>query len=176
MQNKTSETPTTDLISQHGHAVKCTITPSAFLPDSCCVICGKTLAEVGGQRIIAQKLRGISTSNKFLGGGNPKYPHKSFKLNSSSTSPLYLVIWGEVSIWSEASIQRAIDAFHNGKRSWFCQICGQRVCSTCGAPINYPMGSDVLKDDGASSHCGIFPFDPGCINPECRNYRDWHCK
>jgi hypothetical protein len=141
-----------------------------FLPDDRCVICGKTIEEVGGKRITAQKFRGITISGESRGGGNSKYPYKSYKLSSA---PIYLVIWGEVSMWSEEAIQRATDAFHKGKRSWFCQICGQRSCSTCGAPINYPMGSDVLYENGSNPHCGIFPFDPGCINTKCKNYKEW---
>lgn len=171
MQNQTQGTLSSDLTPKNSHAERFTLSTPVFLPDSCCVICGKSIAEVGGRRITAQKFRGIMISNKYLGGGNPAYPYKSCKLNSSSTSPLYLVTWGELSMWSKSSIQRAIEAFHKGKRSWFCQICGRRVCSTCGAPINHPVLSDVLNNDGSNPHCGMIPCDPGCKNPSCTNYK-----
>ncbi len=135
-----------------------------LLPDSHCVICGKTIDEVGGRRIVAQKFRGISISKKPRGGGNPEYPHKSHKL---SPSPLFLVTWGEVTMWTEAAIQRAKRAFHKGRRSWFCQVCGQRTCYKCGAPIKLPVASDVLNDDGSSPHVHIVPCNLGCINPDC---------
>ena len=94
-----------------------------FLPDSHCILCGKSIEEVGGRRITAQHLRGITFSINSRGGGNP--PYKSYKLSSY---PFYLVIWGERSMWSQDAIQRAIDAFHKGRRPWFCQKCGRRTC------------------------------------------------
>jgi len=42
----------------------------------------------------------------------------------------------------------------------------------CGEPINYPVASDVIYDDGRIYHCMIIPADLGCINPNCVKYRD----
>ena len=146
------------------------VRPPVPSPASHCVICQKSLDEVGGKRIVAQQLRGVIISKEYRGGGNPDYPYRSFKI---SPTPLYLTVWGEMSMWPEDAIQRAVDDFQKGKASWFCQICGKRACSVCGAPINYPMGSDILNDNGSSSHCGIMPFNPGCINPRCKNFKEW---
>lgn len=138
-----------------------------FLPDSHCILCKKTIEEVGGRRITAQHFRGITFSVNRRGGGNP--PYRSIKL---SEYPFYLVIWGERSLWNQEAVQRATDAFHKGKKPWFCQKCGRRTCSICGAPINYPMASDLLNDDGSNPHLSIFPVKPTCINPTCQNYKE----
>ena len=136
-----------------------------FPPDDRCCVCEKSLEEVGGRRIIAQHLRGVVLSQKYRGGGNPDYPHKSFKINDK---PLYLVVWGKPSMWMEKAIQRALRAINEGKTPWFCQICGNRVCPECGSPLKHPVGSDVLYDDGCSSHVAMLPIHPGCTNPECK--------
>lgn len=142
-----------------------------LLPSDRCVLCGKTLEETGGRRLVANKLRGICLSNKFKGGGDADYPYQSVKLDDSEV--VYLLVWGEKEKWTLEAIARAKSEYLNGRRPWFCQVCGERTCSECGAPINLPMGSDVLSDNGCSSHVTIFPFDPGCINPECKKYREW---
>ncbi len=142
--------------------------PARF-PGSRCVICGKSLEEVGGRRIIAQEARGILIADKPTKGGSHPV-HKSVKIDSL---PLYLTIWGEKEMWCDKTIKRAVQVVSNGKKPWFCQICGKRDCSVCGQPINYPVASDVLYDNGGSSHCMIIPCDPGCINPACEKYKDW---
>lgn len=74
-------------------------------------------------------------------------------------------------MWSEESIQRATAAFHRGKRSWFCQLCGNRICPDCGSPLQQPVGSDVLYDDGFTAHVGMLPCHCGCVNPQCKNHK-----
>jgi hypothetical protein len=140
-----------------------------FLPFSHCVICQKSIEEIGGRRIIAQSMRGILFSNKPIGGGHKDHHYKSHKL---SPYPLYLVVWGPGTMWSEDAIQSATAAFHKGKRSWFCQLCGNRVCQDCGSPLQQPVGSEVLYDNGCTSHVPILPCHPGCVNPQCKNHKE----
>ena len=137
-------------------------------PAERCAICRRTLEQVGGMRLIANKLRGICLSPEFKGGGNADYPYQSVKLDDS----VYLLVWGEKDKWTPEAIERAKTEYLNGRRPWMCQVCGERNCSECGAPINLPMGSDVLYDSGCSSHVAIFPFHPGCINPNCKKYKE----
>jgi hypothetical protein len=140
-------------------------------PAHSCVICNKTLDQIGGRRLVAQQLRGITLSNKYQGGGNKDYSYKSFKFSEDSDD--YVVVWGEKSLWEKAAINRAISDYQAGKRPWFCQKCGLRGCSTCGEPINYPMGSGVIDGNGCYSHCPIHPIDPGCINKSCSKYKEF---
>ena len=142
-----------------------------LLPSDRCVLCGRTLEQVGGKRMVGSKSRGICLSTKFQGGGNADYPFQSVKLDE--TAGIYLMVWGEKDKWTSEAIERAKTAYLNARRPWFCQVCGARTCRECGAPINLPMGSDVLYDNGCSSHVTMFPFDPGCINPACKRYREW---
>lgn len=79
--------------------------------------------------------------------------------------------WGEDSKWTGVAIDKAKADYLDGKRPWFCYVCGERKCSECGSPINHPMGSDTLSDNGCSSHASILPFNPGCINEGCTNYK-----
>jgi len=137
-----------------------------LLPDDRCVICGKTIAEIGGRRIIAQNPRGCTVESKPR-NNSPKMP--TYTSYSLSPSPLYLIVWGE-DFWTEAAIERAKIAFLNGNRAWYCQICGERKCF-CGAPMNHTAASDYIEDDGHSFHCGVHVCATGCINPKCRNYR-----
>lgn len=140
-----------------------------FLPSPFCIICQKTIQEIGGRRIVAQQVRGILISSKPIGGGHRDHHYMSYKLSSY---PLYLVVWGPGTMWSEESIQRATEAFHRGKRSWFCQLCGNRVCVDCGSPLQHPVGSDVLYDNGCTAHVAILPCHPGCVNPQCKNHKE----
>lgn len=140
-------------------------------PAETCVFCNKTLKEVGGKRLVAQRLRGVTLTNEKLGGGNKDFPRKCFELFSEPL--VFMDCWGETKKWTDAAVLSAKNAYLNGKRPWFCQVCGERKCSECGSPINYPMGSDILYGDGRSSHAPIHPFDPGCNNLSCKKYKAW---
>lgn len=140
-------------------------------PAENCVLCGKPLQEIGGYRIVAQKLRGLGLSATRQGGGDKNHPKQSFKLYDDGD--VYVVVWGEPAKWTEDAKERARTQYQAGYRPWMCSVCAERKCRKCGAPINYPMGSDVLYDNGCSSHVSVFPFDPGCTNPACSRYKEW---
>ena len=140
-----------------------------YLPSDTCIICNKHLEEVGGERIVAQQPRGISILDEYQEEGNSKYPRRSFILSENPNK--YLVVWGEKELWTDSVIASAKAEYEKGKQSWFCQMCGKRTCGECGSPINVPMGSDILSDDGHSIHVSILPIEPGCINPKCKKYK-----
>lgn len=140
------------------------------LPAKTCIFCNKTIEEVGGMRIVAQKIRGVKLSNRYIGGGDKNFPHKSIKLSYSPD--IYMVFWGKPEKWNQKAVKSAKDAYQKGFQPWYCQICGERKCKVCGSPINYPMGSDIVDDKGCISHIAIFPFDSGCINPKCIKYKN----
>jgi len=148
-------------------------TENAPLPTKSCVVCERTLEEVGGgKRIIAQQRRGLKVTKTLEGRGYPDCHEQFFPLQDADDQ--YLLVWGEKSLWTEDAIDRAKKAFLQGYRPWLCQLCAARGCSECGAPINYPMGSDILYIDGYTSHIAIHPFDPGCTNKACKKHREWN--
>jgi hypothetical protein len=138
-------------------------------PSRTCVLCEKPIEQIGGKRIIAQKARGIALSSQYQGGGNKDFPYQSFKLYAYRD--VYLTVWGEKGLWTTSVIERAKSEYLSGHRPWFCQICGKRACSECGAPINLPVGSDIIHGNGDSTHVAILPVDAGCVNPQCPKYR-----
>ena len=140
-------------------------------PAKRCVFCNNTIQDIGGKRLVAQSLRGIVLSTTTHGGGTKDYPYQSIKLYDNSE--IYMVVWGEADKWTESVIARAKHEYRSGKQPWFCQICGERKCSECGSPLNYPMGSDILFGNGSLSHAAILPIDPGCNNPDCSKYKKW---
>ena len=142
-----------------------------LLPAPNCIFCNKSIEQIGGKRIVAQQLRGIKLSKKFQGGGNKDYPFQSFKLSDSSDN--YVVIWGAKSLWTENRIKQAIELSKQNLHPWFCQKCGHRTCSKCGEPINMPLGSDVIYEDGDIRHVMLIGINPGCINPKCSNFKNF---
>tara|TARA_R110002049_G_scaffold307975_1_gene510440 strand:+ start:7586 stop:8089 length:504 start_codon:yes stop_codon:yes gene_type:complete len=142
-----------------------------YPPAEKCIFCNKKIEEIGGSRIIAQKLRGVILSTKPQSGGKKDTPRQSYKLDDKTDR--YVVVWGEKELWTASAIERARNEFLSKHSPWYCQICGARKCSKCNSPINYPMGSDILDEDGYSSHCAIFPVNPGCSNKECEEYKEW---
>jgi len=140
------------------------------LPATRCVMCEKTIEQVGGMRIVAHIHIGIGLSNQYKGGGNPDYPYQSFQLNEDKT--LFLTVWGEEEKWTVTAIENAKKDFQNNLQPWICQVCANRKCHTCGKPINYPVGSDIVKQNGCITHIPIIPSNLGCINKQCKNYKD----
>lgn len=54
-------------------------------PDTACIFCNKTLEKIGGHRLVAQQLRGVSLSQTKNSGGNKDYPHQSVELFTEPT-------------------------------------------------------------------------------------------
>ena len=138
------------------------------LPGPACIFCQKTIDDIGGRRLVATtKGHGYGVYDRQIGGGSKDRPFKSMKFPDAESK--YLVVWGDR--WTSESMRQALKTLLSGKQPWFCQKCGNRQCSVCGEPINYPVASDVIYDDGHIHHCPIIAADLGCINPNCRKYR-----
>lgn len=139
------------------------------LPAAECIFCNKALNDVGGRRLIAQRLLGVTLSNINHGGGNKDYPHKSIELFPKKS--VFMRIWGSNDKWTESAIMSAKNQYLSGKRPWFCQVCGNETCHLCESPLNRPAGADILYDDGYSAHCALLPCSTGCNNADCHNFR-----
>ena len=141
-----------------------------FLPAQTCMSCQKPIELIGGQRMIAQSERGTMILAEAIDSGLDNF-RQCTKLFEDRE--LYFVAWGEESVFSDQVINRAREDFLAGKRPWFCQKCGKRQCHLCGEPTGRPLGSDYIFDDGHTLHSANLGYNPGCINLDCKNFRDW---
>lgn len=138
-------------------------------PSSHCLLCKKTIEEIGGKRIIAQKTLGIYNSKIYRGGGDPDFPELSIKLDDAN----YIVLCGKKGMWTDELIEKVKEIYLNDECPWFCQKCAGKTCHICGEILNNPIGSDVIYDDGCISHVAILGYNPGCVNESCENYKKW---
>lgn len=138
-------------------------------PSSWCIICGKSIDEVGGKMLVAQQRRGVVWSETGEHSKNAGRPHQTLLLNGVQGAG-YLTVWGDEGFWNADRVQRAKNEFLAGRHPWFCQICGLRTCTECGVPLAWPPGSDSLSADGCIRHHALLGVNPGCANPDCREY------
>jgi len=147
-------------------------TDRCLLPAATCVICGRTLREVGGRRITAQDCRGMAVTHTKNGGG-----HKNFRrwIRLFDDKDTYVLIWGEGAIMTDAVIERIKTTYREKRRPWYCQSkgCGNRQCPLCGKAKNLPVASDILYDNGCTTYQMIIPADLGCVNPSCEKFREF---
>lgn len=143
-----------------------------LLPAATCVICGNALDQIGGRRITAQDCRGMTVTNTKNGGG-----HKHFRrwIRLFDDRDIYVLVWGEKSIITDAVIERIRKTYLEGFRPWFCQAygCGNRQCSKWGKAMNLPVASDILYDDGRNPHVMVISANMGCVNVNCEKFRDF---
>lgn len=146
-------------------------TRQKIVPAPICAICGRPLSKIGGCRLVA------SSRNRFVGKtdtpSNENGPDKYSLSAPLGDSPEdgYALVAGYERFCTKEALERVVQALQNGQTPWFCQECAMRICNECGAPINRPVASDYISKDDRIVHCAIFPFDPGCCNPECKRYR-----
>jgi len=129
-----------------------------YLPSEKCLICKSSLDVVKGRRLIITGIRGLFIDRESRSHSDREY---SYKIEGSNS---YLHFKGS---WTSDQVQKALEEATVGLHPWFCQKCGGRSCRKCGAVYNYPMATDVLNDDGTTSHCAIFHFQPKCTNLIC---------
>ena len=76
---------------------------------------------------------------------------------------------------SDYVIDRAVKMYLDGMQPWHCQKCGYRACDLCGEPYVRLAYGDFVFDDGGRGYYSPGPnlgASPGCINPECKKYRN----
>ena len=137
-------------------------------PADRCMACEKTIEAIGGRRMVAQPLRGTTLLDHAIEGG-----YRNFRSCTRLVEDrdLFMVVWGEESVFPEMVIDRARRAYLAGIQPWFCQVCGYRLCHVCHTILPRPVASDYVFDDGYIVHCPILGADPGCSNPECSRFR-----
>ena len=130
-------------------------------PASACAQCGETLESIGGRRVIGTADRGVLVCGPEMTLGELHPPASIFKMVGAE----YVVTYGAG--WTEEAELRAFEAGLDGLRPWICQKCAGRTCTKCGAPLENPITSSLLSDDGTVSHLMIVPARNSCINPQC---------
>ena len=149
-----------------------------YTPADSCIICHKQLKEIGGKRIIAQIPRGIVVSDtenthRYANTKNstisqlqkPSVNKKSLTRQAhrlSENPDKYLIVWGE-ELQTDDVIERAKREYSEDKQSWFCQVCGDRTCWETKIPMQHPMGSSLLDDNGNTWSISNLPITPGCL-------------
>ncbi len=138
-------------------------------PSSHCLLCKKSVDEIGGKRVVAQKTLGSFISTTYRGGGDPDFPDLSIKIDDAN----YIVLCGKKGIWTDELIDQVKEIYLNYKCPWFCQKCAGKICLICGEILNNPIGSDVINDNGDVLHVASLGYNPGCMNDACENYKKW---
>ena len=131
-------------------------------PAPACVLCSRTLEEVGGKRIASTQTIGVTRQAEERDGDE-------YQSHSLGVGAGYAITWGHP--WTPNAVARAINAFQTGHRPWLCQPCANRGCCVCGSPLRIAMASDILHDDGDIRHHMIVPVRNPCSNPECTEFR-----
>jgi len=132
-------------------------------PAPSCAQCAEPLEAVGGKRLVGTPEQGVLVSTPETALGDLQCPARVMKLLGKE----YLVTYGAG--WTVEAETRALEAALDGMRPWICQRCAGRTCKKCGAPLEYPIASTLLNDDGAVMHLMIVPSRNSCINPSCSN-------
>ena len=150
-------------------AAKAKIEKKKRKPSSHCLLCKKTIDEIGGKRVVAQKTLGSFISTTYRGGGDPDFPDLSIKIDDAK----YILLCGKKGMWTVELIDKVKEIYLNNERPWFCQKCAGKTCHICGEILNNPIGSDVIYDDGCVLHVAALGYNPGCMNDACENYKKW---
>jgi len=150
-------------------AAKAKIGEKKRKPSSHCLLCKKTVDEIGGKRVVAQKTLGSFISTTYRGGGDLDFPDLSIKIDDAK----YILLCGKKGMWTVELIDKVKEIYLNNERPWFCQKCAGKTCHICGEILNNPIGSDVIYDDGCVLHVASLGYNPGCMNESCENYKKW---
>ncbi len=138
-----------------------------LLPAKSCVVCDRTLKQIGGQRIVATQRVGIIVERKF---GRQRKKGETI-LALSRPRGHYVRFWGKVI--QELSFEAIAKPLTNDRHPWLCQQCaGVALCTKCGAPLTFAHGADVLDDNGKALHQMIVPASLPCSNPGCEDSRE----
>lgn len=137
------------------------------LPAKVCAVCGCSIEETQGARLIAARDLGISLCGASTPLAELRHPVRTQPLTDKYRGVI-LAITGAL-LWREDIMARIRQAAQNGERPWFCQRCaGTGLCTECGDPLNRAAGCDYVDDEGRILHSPVLAGPAcRCANPVC---------
>jgi hypothetical protein len=135
------------------------------LPAPACARCGESLDAIGGKRVVGTPEIGVLLCGPEITLGELHHPTSTERLDGKEG--LIVVTYGAG--WTPEARARAKEVAAEGLRPWICQKCAGRTCAACGAPLEVPIASTLLNDEGAVTHLMVVPSRVACINPACAN-------
>ena len=142
---------------------------SIRLPADECGVCGNTLDEIGGRRLLttirrALLIKGVQTN--WCG----QWRQLCAVRLDDPYSQLYVIMAGFKA--ADEVMERARSQAQAGQTPWFCQRCAGHVCQRCGSLFKGVPGSTFLDDEGHTTYFALLPIGyPPCSNPECPGHR-----
>ena len=139
------------------------------LPANECGMCGKTLDEIGGRRLLGTITRALLIKGVQFDWGGSWSVTRAVRLDEPFRQ-LFVLMAG--SIATDATLARAREQAQAGQTPWFCMRCAGQVCERCGALSREVPGSTFLADDGRTTYYALLPIgEPGCSDPGCGGHR-----
>lgn len=136
-------------------------------PAKCCVVCQRTLEEVGGFRLVATPRDGIRICTPDVPIGHIRHAARIIRLSGDFRDAI-IALYGK-RLWTETVVERVREVLMAGLRPWYCQLCANiHLCPVCGTPLTKVPMSAFLEDDGRTISAPSFSgYVQRCPNPNC---------
>ena len=138
---------------------------SGCLPADVCAVCGRSLDDVGGRRLLtslhgALLIQGLPTS------WDGRWRELRAVRLDEPFGQLYVVLAGFDA--ADKEMDRAGEQAQAEFTPWFCQWCAGQTCRKCGSLLGEVPGSTFLNDDGSTKYFAFLPIgEPACSNLNC---------
>ncbi len=136
-------------------------------PAKTCCLCGRDFKQLGGGRIVAQRVRGIGLADRHMAGELTSAQSRTLQIFDN----LHAIVWGEKELWTDEAVSRVTEQLQNGAHPWMCSHCTNRTCHACGIPLKRPSASDILTDQGEVIYVPELGLTAGCDYPRCPNFK-----
>ena len=138
------------------------------VPADGCAVCGQSLDDVGGRRLLTTISRALLIKGLPAGWAGQWLELRAVRL-AGDYRPLYVIMAGFQA--TDEVIDRARAQAQAGHTPWFCMRCAGQVCERCGALSREVPGSTFLADDGRTTYYALLPIgEPGCSDPGCEGH------
>ncbi len=139
------------------------------LPADGCAVCGQSLDDVGGRRLLTTISRALLIKGLPAGWNGRWRELRAVRLDDPY-SQLFVILAGFKA--TDEVMDRIRVQAQSGQTPWFCQRCAGQVCERCGSLEKEHPGSLFVADDGKTTYYGLLPIGyPGCSVPGCGGHR-----